>query len=186
MTTTLPMSEKELDRIVPYWFIFGIHPEDGTVDIAKNSEDVFTELPPDIANQVVAARDEFKEKLYHLLCNRSKGERVTNQPIDMLLPCPNCGKLHVDAPEPKHQLYTDSDRDRPKEICDDNGQVVLSLCKICRKGESELSEPCWTNPPHKSHLCHYCSTIWRPADVPTNGVAEIKTRGEKDTWSPKD
>lgn len=39
----------------------------------------------------------------------------------------------------------------------------------------------WTNPPHRSHLCHYCGFIWRPADVPTNGVAEIKTRGKDDS-----
>lgn len=38
----------------------------------------------------------------------------------------------------------------------------------------------WDNPPHRSHLCHQCGTIWRPADVPTEGVAEIKTRGKHD------
>lgn len=41
----------------------------------------------------------------------------------------------------------------------------------------------WGNPPHRSHLCHGCGHIWRPADVPTNGVAEIKTKGKND--SPK-
>ena len=41
--------------------------------------------------------------------------------------------------------------------------------------------PDWTNPPHKSHLCHGCGTIWRPADVPTEGVVCIETRGSKDT-----
>lgn len=40
----------------------------------------------------------------------------------------------------------------------------------------------WDNPPHKSHLCHTCGTIWRPADVPTNGVASIETRGKADNW----
>jgi hypothetical protein len=67
------------------------------------------------------------------------------KPIDMILPCPRCGKLHVDAPEPE------------------NG---------------------WTNPPHKSHLCHGCGFIFRPADIPTNGVAVIKTRGENDSPIP--
>lgn len=38
----------------------------------------------------------------------------------------------------------------------------------------------WANPPHRSHLCHACGHIWRPSDVPTNGVATIKTKGEKD------
>lgn len=43
----------------------------------------------------------------------------------------------------------------------------------------------WTNPPHRSHLCHECGCIWRPADVPTNGVAAITTKGQKDTWVGK-
>lgn len=68
-------------------------------------------------------------------------------PIDMVLPCPQCGKLHLDAPE--HAS---------------DGSVK------------------WANPPHKSHLCHHCGCIWRPADVPTNGVAKTQTRGSADTW----
>lgn len=39
----------------------------------------------------------------------------------------------------------------------------------------------WMNPPHRSHLCHGCGHVWRPADVPTNGVAAIKTRGANDS-----
>lgn len=66
-----------------------------------------------------------------------------NPPIDMVLHCPVCRHIHVDAPEP---------------------------------------ETGWDNPPHRSHKCHYCGCIWRPADVTTNGVHRIKTRGEKDTW----
>lgn len=38
--------------------------------------------------------------------------------------------------------------------------------------------------PHRSHLCGTCGLVWRPADVPTNGVAAVKTRGEDDT--PRD
>lgn len=52
-------------------------------------------------------------------------------------------------------------------------------------GPEPPPHPCeddvWTNPPHKSHLCHGCGHIWRPADVPTNGVRGIKTRGENDS-----
>lgn len=33
----------------------------------------------------------------------------------------------------------------------------------------------WFNPPHQSHLCGHCDYVWRPADVPTNGVREIRT-----------
>jgi len=38
----------------------------------------------------------------------------------------------------------------------------------------------WDNPPHRSHLCHGCGTIWRPSDVPTTGVASIQTKGKAD------
>jgi hypothetical protein len=78
-------------------------------------------------------------------------QAAISEPINMVLPCPRCRRLHVDAPEPG---------------------------------------TAWTNPPHKSHKCHneLCvdkngeRTIWRPADVPTNGVASIATRGDADTW----
>jgi hypothetical protein len=39
----------------------------------------------------------------------------------------------------------------------------------------------WDNPPHRSHLCHGCGHVWRPADVPTNGVATITTKGKADS-----
>jgi hypothetical protein len=39
----------------------------------------------------------------------------------------------------------------------------------------------WTNPPHRSHLCAGCGHIWRPADVPTEGVAAIETCGKSDS-----
>jgi hypothetical protein len=51
--------------------------------------------------------------------------------------------------------------------------------------EKPISEyddiPEWTNPPHRSHLCHGCGHIWRPADVPTNGIAAVKTKGSADS-----
>lgn len=40
----------------------------------------------------------------------------------------------------------------------------------------------WINPPHRSHLCHECGTIWRPADVATNGVVRLETIGKADNW----
>lgn len=42
----------------------------------------------------------------------------------------------------------------------------------------------WLNPPHRSHLCHGCGTVWRPADVPTTGVKAVSTKGKADTWEP--
>ena len=77
-------------------------------------------------------------------------------PINMILHCPKCGMQHIDAPDRLEQI-----------IHRESGTVV---------------DEQWTNPPHRSHLCHGCGCIWRPADVPTNGVRSITTRGKADTW----
>ncbi len=60
---------------------------------------------------------------------------------------------------------------------------MILYCPECHTQHIDAPEPekGWDNPPHKSHLCHCCGRIWRPADVATNGVAKIKTRGEEDT-----
>ena len=39
----------------------------------------------------------------------------------------------------------------------------------------------WTNPPHRSHLCASCGHTWRPADMPTEGVRAIETKGKADS-----
>lgn len=62
---------------------------------------------------------------------------------------------------------------------------MLLWCPACHTqhvDEPDERTEGWVNPPHRSHLCHHCGTIWRPADVPTNGVAAISTRGKADTW----
>ena len=82
------------------------------------------------------------------------------KPIDMVLYCPNCGVQHIDMAE--HVLIDRGPNSPPG------------------------NQKTWTNPPHRSHLCHNkkCNTIWRPADVPTNGVERITTEGKADTWKP--
>lgn len=82
-------------------------------------------------------------------------------PIDMVLYCPNCGTQHVDAPESPMETNA---------IASLSGVPMTSL---------------WSNPPHRSHLCHSCGCIWRPADVPTNGVLAVTTEGKTDTWIGK-
>ncbi|MNL38243.1 hypothetical protein D3C87_1604400 [compost metagenome] len=69
----------------------------------------------------------------------------------MVLHCPKCGLQHVDARE------------------DLTHEVLLD------------ESAAWDNPPHRSHLCHGCGHIWRPADVPTNGVKAIATTGKADS-----
>jgi acyl carrier protein len=77
-------------------------------------------------------------------------------PIDMVLYCPACGKQHIDAPEPS----------------------MMAMDAAMFGGDWPDR---WTNPPHRSHLCHGCKHVWRPADVATNGVAAVKTVGKADS-----
>lgn len=81
-------------------------------------------------------------------------------PIDMVLHCPACGLQHID--------------EAARDLRDDYAVI---------EGIAELSPGYapWTNPPHRSHLCLGCKHIWRPADVPTNGVKAVLTKGENDS-----
>lgn len=87
----------------------------------------------------------------------------STQPIPMILFCPMCRTQHVDKPE--------RDSHAPCSVC-------LAVPAV----------PCyphcttWKNPPHKSHLCGHCGLVWRPADVPTVGVEQIKTAGKDDSF----
>lgn len=74
----------------------------------------------------------------------------TEEPIDMVLHCPQCMTQHIDRPV--GQFY-------PGMTADESAAQNKAYGH-------------WDNPPHRSHLC---------ADVPTNGVAAIKTRGRNDS-----
>lgn len=85
---------------------------------------------------------------------------AAQEPIDMVLHCPKCGLQHIDSVE-------ESDRYR------------AAVCEVA--GVVESKPKAWENPPHRSHLCHGCGHIWRPADVSTNGVQAVNTKGKKDS-----
>lgn len=91
-------------------------------------------------------------------------ETPSLSPIPMILHCPRCHVQHIDAPDENVKWCVGCTPDN---------------CSGCNEGEGK-----WTNPPHRSHLCASCGFIWRPADVPTEGVASIKTRGANDSWPP--
>jgi hypothetical protein len=80
-------------------------------------------------------------------------------PIDMILFCPSCGLQHIDEIE-----------------------TVLVWTGGGSAPEPSHEEVTWDNPPHRSHLCQGCSTIFRPADVATNGVRAITTKGKADRF----
>lgn len=120
------------------------------VESGDFTRDVLLRISGDFEDQ--AQRAQYAEWLCARLNAPSPVRQGDEAPIDMILHCPKCGMQHVDAPEEA------VDRDDPDYHC----------------------PPRWENPPHKSHLCHGCGNIWRPADVPTNGVATIKTKGKAD------
>ena len=80
-------------------------------------------------------------------------------PIPMILHCPACGTQHIDKPE---------------------GQAYPGMTAEESRAQND-SSGLWSNPPHRSHLCHSCGHIWRPADVATTGVDCIQTHGEADS-----
>jgi hypothetical protein len=93
------------------------------------------------------------------------------KPIDLLLFCPNCGAQHIDQAKPDEcencgLSKAFHDEGLPYDIED-----VGSVCD---------NFAAWLNPPHKSHRCSSCNHVWRPGDVPTNGVQFINTKGLHD------
>jgi len=96
---------------------------------------------------------------------------MTDQtPIKMVLHCPVCGFQHLDRPNHWSDKF---DAPMGTESVED----LESLRKAMEAYEAE-----WTNPPHRSHTCLKCGTIWRPADVSTMGVWRVDTKGKADTW----
>lgn len=90
------------------------------------------------------------------------------EPLDVVLFCPRCKFQHVDKAEPDTcQTCGYSEATHKTDDFKQNAQCVRFLP--------------WLNPSHKSHRCLNCNIVWRPADVPTNGVEEAKTVGESDT-----
>lgn len=63
---------------------------------------------------------------------------------------------------------------------------MLLFCPKCGLKHVDRADEAtgWDNPPHKSHLCHGCGCVWRPADVPTTGVDRIASLGKADNWVP--
>lgn len=42
----------------------------------------------------------------------------------------------------QHILFKTKDADAPLVIMDRNGEVCLDMCRLCRRAEIELEEPC--------------------------------------------
>jgi hypothetical protein len=65
-------SERTIDKAVGIWFVFGENPGNQTVDISDGRDDtLFSGLPRDVAERMVDAQEEFREKLYRIVGARS-------------------------------------------------------------------------------------------------------------------
>lgn len=102
------------------------------------------------------------------------------KPIDMLIFCPECGMQHIDRPDAPNSKCPSCDSPQPNLHPAVQYEGEVQPCK------DPFHNGRWTNPPHKSHTCRKedggCGIIFRVADVPTNGVEKIQTRGKADTW----
>lgn len=102
------------------------------------------------------------------LLNQAHELATQVQPVPMVLHCPQCHMQHIDDEEhASARSYVDGGPLGMIETTSIDGAVV------------------WDNPPHRSHLCHACGCVWRPADVATTGVESISTKGSADTWDPR-
>jgi hypothetical protein len=86
-------------------------------------------------------------------------------PVNTVLYCPICGKLHIDTPDPFAVELWDVPIDGLCHPDDAEAQLAIMVEHDAKR---------WTNPPHTTHLCRIdqggCGTTWKPFDYPTNGV----------------
>lgn len=122
------------------------------------------ELIGEMADQIEKLRAENAELRQRRVQTSAALSAAYGNPIPMILfcPAPGCGLQHIDA-EAEH------DED----------------CATLRSWRGPDIPACdcdrWMNPPHRTHTCHSCGHMWRPADIATAGVAEIETKGKHDS-----
>lgn len=110
-------------------------------------------------------------------------------PDDTKVICPGCCHQFRAIPVQVQQLmlaagfeppFTAAPTGQPSKPID-----MILHCPQCQMQHIDAPTDEWSNPPHRSHLCHACGHIWRQADVPTNGVAAVKTKGSRDSGEPE-
>ena len=61
-----------------------------------------------------------------------------------------------------HLLYETGDADAPAEIKDRNGEVVLALCRVCRRAEGDLTRFCYGEPLRRGRMERECGKVNPP------------------------
>lgn len=122
--------------------------------------------------------DEVRSHLYDLFKAGHAAATAEGIPqadaIDVLLWCPQCFEQHVDeaAPDVCEKCGHDD------RMHTDEGDLGPERCHFTFCDCMQYVK--WLNPPHKSHRCNSCNHVWRPSDVPTNGVLKLETQGKAD------
>lgn len=145
-----------------------------TVDELKSMEAAMRLLPAPDADKAV-----YINAIHALIATIPKAEVTTDAevnkepaPIDMVLHCPKCNTQHIDMPN----CWADEKAPCEAPTSETDPEYARERDAMLKAYEAE-----WTNPPHRSHLCLKCGHVWRPADVPTNGVLAINTKGKHDS-----
>lgn len=153
----MKFTSKELDEIIEAIVMRGPTQQDNLAFVIMNQS-------PTVQKYIVIAKNYGDENerilgsIYSGILIGSELAKRHQPPVDLLLFCPACGTQHVDEAKP-------------------------DVCETCGQNESDCTcttFTAWLNPPHKSHRCTDCNHVWRPADVPTNGVKELQSKGERD------
>lgn len=58
----------EETSVLNYWFIFGER-KDGTVDVSDPDQDIFENVPIDVASKIIEARHKFCQTIEEIFCN---------------------------------------------------------------------------------------------------------------------
>ena len=88
--------------------------------------------------------------------------------------CPECGA----GPEKQCDLrFLAANCPRRKSIESETREPIpmMLFCPRCHEQHVDAPEPekGWTNPPHATHTCQHCGTLWRPSNHNTTGVFHI-------------
>lgn len=113
-------------------------------------------------------------------------EMIASEVGPIFMVRPGCGNGNL-------KWEIDGIRDLVTAILDDDKFIVvdkessspidiLLFCPMCFTQHVDQPNPeiNWDNPPHRTHQCRSCNYLWRPSDVPTNGVSKINTAGKND------
>lgn len=88
-------------------------------------------------------------------------------PIDMIIYCPECKNMHIDAETPLICKDCGCHFDKHGEEVDGDGRHACENCEACNEFRP------WLNDPHKRHRCAFCNHVFKTANVATNGVRSL-------------